>query len=325
MKLPPELIDRLALQNGVVSRQQALATGVRPHEIRGLLRRREWAVVHPGVYVEHTGPLAWIQRAWAGVLSVWPAALAHESALRAADGPGRRESREETIHVVVAHSRTVLAPSGVHVHRSRHVDARVQWNLAPPRLRYEEAAIDVALDAPTDLGALGTLASAIQSRRTTAHRLLASLSARSRVPRRSWFLAVINDLVEGTCSVLEHEFLVRVERAHGLPRGTRQRRATATTGVVYRDVDHEDTLVVELDGRLFHDTAGQRDRDFERDLDAAVDAVETIRLSWGQVHQRSCSTALKLAKVLRRRGWAGTPAPCGPGCPVGLASDRRTA
>jgi hypothetical protein len=269
--------------------------------------------------------LTWIQRAWAAVLYAWPAALSHESALRAAEGPGRRESREATIHVVVDHARTVVAPSGVRVQRSRSVGSRILWNLGPPRVRYEEAAIDVALDAQDDLAALGVLASATQSRHTTARRLLSSLDSRRRVPRRDWFIAVLRDLDEGTCSVLEHEYLVRVERAHGLSRGTRQRRATATVGIVYRDVEYGGSLVVELDGRLFHDTAGQRDRDFERDLDAAVVALETIRLSWGQVHARGCSTAAKLALVLQRRGWSGTPTPCGPECPVGRMAGRRTA
>jgi hypothetical protein len=325
VNLPPDLTEQLALQGGVIARRQALALGIEPHDIRRLLRRREWATVHPGVYVEHTGPMTWIQRAWAAVLYAWPAALAHESALRAADGPGRRASRETIIHVVVSHRRTVTAPAGVRVYRSRSVDSRVLWNLGPPRLRYEEAAIDVALDAPDDLAALEVLAAAIQARHTTARRLLSSLDSRSRVQRRDWFIAVLHDLAEGTCSVLEHEFLVRIERAHGLPRGARQQRATAGLSIVYRDVVYDDALVVELDGRLFHDTAAQRDRDFERDLDAAIGAVETVRLSWGQVHARSCSTAAKLALVLRRHGWTGTPVPCGPGCTATGVSDRRTA
>jgi hypothetical protein len=322
MEIPAELVEQLVLQCGVVSRRQALTSGLEQHDIRRLLRRREWAQVHPGVYVDHTGPLTWIQRAWAAVLYAWPAALAHESALRAADGPGRRRGDRETlIHVVIDHQRTVTPPADVRVHRCRHANGRVLWNLGPPRLRYEEAVLDVAFDASDDLVSLGILAAAIQARSTTADRLIGFLQSRARVPRRDWFVAVLRDLAEGTCSVLEHEFLIRVERAHGLPRATRQQRAISATGIVYRDVAYVDALVIELDGRLFHDTAGQRDRDFERDLDAAVDALETIRLSWGQVHSRSCSTAARLAVVLQRRGWRGAPVPCGPECPVG----RRTA
>lgn len=324
MELSGHLAVHLQEQHGVIARRQALASGLQPHDIRRLLRRREWALVHPGVYVDHTGPLTWTQRAWAAVLSAWPAALAHESALRAVEGPGRRDRDEDTIHVLVDHVRTVVAPPGVRVHRSRRASSRILWNTGPPRVRYEDAALDVALDAPDDLAALAVLAAALQGRRTTARRLLDSLGTRRRVSRRDWFAAVLRDLAEGTCSVLEHEYLVRVERPHHLPSGRRQRRAMSTVGIVHRDVAYNEPLVVELDGRLFHNSAGQRDRDFERDLDAAADALETIRLSWGQVHARGCATAAKLALVLQRRGWTGSPVPCGPGCPVGRADHRRT-
>jgi Transcriptional regulator, AbiEi antitoxin len=72
----------VAEQEGVVSRRQALACGLTDNDIARLVRRREWARVHDGVYVNHTGPLTWLQRAWAAVLFHWPAALAGSSALR---------------------------------------------------------------------------------------------------------------------------------------------------------------------------------------------------------------------------------------------------
>ena len=189
-------LDTLAEQAGVISRVQAQANGLSEGDVRRLLRRREWVKVHPGVYVNHTGELTWLQRAWAAVLFAWPAA--------------------------------------------------------------------------------------------------------------------------GACSVLEHGYLIRVERAHGLPRAERQRRATATLGVVYRDVEY-DTFIVELDGRLFHDSAAQRDRDIDRDLDAAVDGRTNIRLGYGQVFDRPCLTALRLAALLHQRGWRGTSTPCGASCAVGGA------
>lgn len=73
-------------------------------------------------------------------------------------------------------------------------------------------------------------------------------------------------------------------------------------------------LVVELDGRLFHNSAGARDADLERDLDARVleDRV-TVRLGWGQVYGRACGTAAKLGLLLQQRGWTGRPTRC-PDC-----------
>jgi len=126
----------------------------------------------------------------------------------------------------------------------------------------------------------------------------------------------VADLDAGTASVLEQRYATTVERAHGLPAARRQVRATTATGVVYRDAEYAGELVVELDGRLVHNTVAQRDADFERDLDAAMDGRTTVRLSWGQVVGRPCHTAAKVAYLLHRRGWSGEPRPCGSSCPV---------
>lgn len=305
--------ELLGLQAGVIARRQALTHGLDENDVRRLLRRREWVVVHPGVYLDHTGEPSWLQRAWAAVLFAWPAALCGESALRAAEGAGRR--KDEPLQVAVDRHRSLRAPSGVRLHRMSHLRERVLWNLGPPRVRYEDAALDVAAAESTDLGALDTLAGVVQSRRTTAGRMLAALGARQRTPRRDWMQAVLADVAAGACSVLEHGYLSRVERAHGLPRGDRQRRATATLGVVYRDVEYA-ALVLELDGRLFHDSAAQRDRDLDRDLDATVEGLTPVRLGYGQVFARPCRTAARIATLLRQRGWTGIPVSCGPDCTV---------
>ena len=310
-------VDRLlSLQDGVISRRQALEAGLVQHDLRRLLRRREWAVVHRGVYVNHTGQPTWHQLAWAAVLLTWPSALCDESALRAAEGPGKHERTVDTIHVAVGRHRTALvAPQGVRVHHRESLDEDVLWNVGPPRLRYEEAALDVAMSTSSHLDAIGALAQACQSRRTTAARLLTSLSRRSRVPRRRWLEAILRDVTEGTCSVLEHGYLTLVERPHSFPVAHRQESAGASVGVVYRDASYGPRLI-ELDGRLFHDSSTQRDRDIERDLDAAVDGQSTTRLAWGQVFDRPCSTAAKLVVVLRREGVPVNPRGCGPGCQV---------
>jgi hypothetical protein len=77
--------------------------------------------------------------------------------------------------------------------------------------------------------------------------------------------------------------------------------------------------IVELDGRLNHDSTRARDIDLERDLDAALEREHTVRLGYGQVFGRACSTASKVGRLLQIRGWAGASAPC-PRC---VGSDRR--
>lgn len=54
---------------------------------------------------------------------------------------------------------------------------RTLWIRSPPRMRYEDAALDVAIASPTEMAALDVLASAVQSRRTTAERMLTHLDA----------------------------------------------------------------------------------------------------------------------------------------------------
>lgn len=319
--------ELLAAQDGVISRRQVVQAGLTPTYVARRLRRREWVQVHPGVYVDHTGPLTWRQRSWAAVLSCWPAALDGRSALRAHEGPGHRRSDDDgPISVVVAHGRHPIAPPGVRARSSRRFDEVVQSNLSPPRLRYEAAVIDLADRAERELDAIAVLADACGGRRTTAQRLLTHLGTLSRVRRRDWLGAILLDIAEGTCSVLEHGYLTRVERPHGLPRGLRQVAATSESGRrMFRDVWYggdrpQWRQIVELDGRLHHGTATARDADLERDLDAALVREHTVRLGYGQVFGRACGTARKVARLLQLRGWAGQATPC-PRCAVG--GDRR--
>jgi len=223
----------------------------------------------------------------------------------------------------VANERRITAPGGVRVRRSRRFDDAIQTNLSPPRLRYEESVIDLA-DRATDLtAAIAVIADACGGRRTTAERLGRHLDQLSRMRRRSWLAAILDDVSTGTCSVLEHAYLTKVERPHGLPRGLRQVAAVDGAGRrLFRDVRYGGVrprwrLVVELDGRLFHSSARARDRDLERDLDAAIDREETVRLGYAQVLDRSCRTAAKLARLMQRLGWTGEFEPC-PRCPIEL-------
>lgn len=312
--------ELLLHQDGVIARHQALQAGWSPTAIKRKIRRREWTPVHPGVYVNHTGPLTWPQRAWAAVLVCWPAALDGWSALRAHEGPGRRGAEDsDPIRVLVGNDRRISGPEGVVPRRSRRFAEAVQWNLSPPRMRYDDTILDLADTAAGDVAAVAVLADACGGRRTTAERLRARMDALPRMHRRDWLAGVLADVAAGTCSVLEHGYLTLVERPHGLPRGLRQAAAADTRGrrmfrdVVYGGRHPRWRQIVELDGRLHHDSAAARDRDLERDLDAAFQQEDTVRLGYGQVFDRPCSTAVKLAALLGSRGWRGRPHPC-PNC-----------
>lgn len=312
-RVHPLLDPVLGDQSGVISRRQVLGLGFLQHDIDRWVRRRDLTPIHPGVYVDHTGEPTWQQRAWAAVLMFWPAALGGASALRAAEGPGSTR-RPSPLEVAVAEERRVTAREGVSVVRTPHLEARAQWHLGPPRIRYEEAALDVAARSATDFDALGELSRAVQGRRTTAGRLLTALEGRQRIPRRRWIGGVLGDVAEGACSVLEHGYLHRVERLHGLAPARRQVRDRIGAGVIYRDVEYHVGLVAELDGRLFHDTTTQRDADLDRDLVTAVGGKDSVRLSYGQVFDRACWTAGQMNLLLRARGWDGKARACSPTC-----------
>jgi hypothetical protein len=301
-----------ARQGGLVSRSQALAAGMTRVDIARLLRRGEWVAVHDGVYIGHNGPRSWHERAWAAVLWAEPAALCLDSALRAADGPGRRGRDDDVVHVAIDLRRRLVPPPGVVVHRALNLDERVQWNLSPPRIRYADAVIDKAAGAPDDLAAIAALADAVGSRRTTARKLREALDGRRRIGRRAWLAGILDDVADGACSVLEHGYLVHVERAHGLPEAKRQKPRSTAGGDTFQDAAYEEhDVVVELDGRIGHTSTVDRADDMDRDLENAVEHHElTLRIGYRQVFKDACRTAERVGAVLRRRGWTGSTMTC---------------
>lgn len=300
-----ELFDR---QAGVVARRQLHEIGLDDSAIRRLVRRKELVRVHRGVYVNHTGPLSWLNRAWAAVLFHWPAALCAISAVNLSG---------DVIHVAVNARRTATRLPGIRVHRLSDFDTRVLWNLSPPRDRFEEAVLDVAAEAPTPSAALAVVADACQRRRTSPRRLSEALSRRTRTGHGSWLRRILADVEGGVLSVLEASYLHRVVRSHGLPSGRRQAHERTADGSVYRDVELEQYgLLIELDGRTHFEDLRTRWRDMDRDLLAAGSTKMTIRLGWIHCEEQACRTAARLAQVLVHRGWRGSPRRCGPKCTV---------
>lgn len=293
------------VQDGVVSRRQLLHLGAADHDVKRMLRRRELAVVHPGVYVAHTGRPEWRQRAWAAVLLHEPAALTRRSALP-------RPPSDAPIQVAVDPGRSPRTVAGVHAIRTARWQQRVLRGSHPPRLAPAEAAVEVAAAGRDPMATYALLADLCQDRTTTARELADALRVRRGVRDRGLLVEMLEDLSEGACSVLEREYLTRVERAHGLPVAVRQGVERLGGAVAVRDVEYRPWgLVVELDGRAFHDNARQRDRDLGRDLQvAAADGRRTVRLGWGQVWRDGCHTAAAVARLLQRRGWQGDPHRC---------------
>ncbi|MGN6162637.1 MAG: type IV toxin-antitoxin system AbiEi family antitoxin domain-containing protein, partial [Marmoricola sp.] len=93
----------LADQAGTVSRRQLHAAGYQPADIERMVRRRDLSPRAPGVYLRHTAEPTWLERAWLALLSASSrpdlddVALAHWTALRIVEGPGRRGAVEDAI------------------------------------------------------------------------------------------------------------------------------------------------------------------------------------------------------------------------------------
>lgn len=298
-------------QDGVVSRQQLLDLGATDHDIARMLRRRELTATQPGVYVDHNGRLTRAQREWVALLACAPAALSHESAMPGGDPP--------VVHVCIDQRRTLARMAGVVVHRTSHLGDRIDWHRRPPRVRPEHATIDVMearIRGDDIAGAYAALTRACHTREVVPRMLRAALAERRKVVRRSMILGMIDDVELGANSVLERGYLQLVERAHGLPRARRQRVSQATGKRTDQDVRYEEYgVIVEPDGRAFHDSPEARDVDARRDLaERAVSDALTLRVTYGLVFNDACRTARWIGQILQRRGWQGEIRSC-PRCP----------
>jgi hypothetical protein len=307
----------LRRQDGVISRRQVLAAGGTDLDIARLVRRRVWAPFHEGVYVDHTGPPTRRQREWAAVLVHHPAALAGRSALRAhgLDADAEPDGRT-VVEVAVAHGRRVRDPAGVRTIQVRDLGAKALMDASPPRLKLEPAVLMVASSAPRDDAAVAVLADAVRCGKTTPPRLRAALDELDRLPGRRLLGEALADVAVGAQSPLEVRYLRDVERAHGLPSGSRQVREVVRVvegevlRVVYRDVRYRDhAALVELDGQLGHAAAKDGWADLDRDLGAAVRGDLTLRAGWQQVLD-PCRLAVVVGAVLATRGWHASPVSC---------------
>lgn len=297
-------------RDGVVTRAELMAAGLARSDIDRLLRRNSLRQVHRTVYVDHTGPLTYEQRIWAAVLAVAPAVVCGRTLIAP-------DPQAELIDVAVEASRHLATPDGVRVHRVRGLDDIAQWKTWPPRMRREDAVLMLVDQAPTELDVVRLLTDAAGDRDIGVERLCDAERRRARLRRRAFVLAVLDDIGGGVQSVLEHGYLTRVERPHGLPVATRQVLRRTAGGKEYRDVEYADFgLVVELDGRLNHDSFAALGRDADRDLADQATGREVVRLRWRQVFGTPCATAVRISTLLQRRGWQGTPLACGPGCPL---------
>jgi very-short-patch-repair endonuclease len=295
------------LQDGVLNRTQVLAAGLTDEVIRARVRGGRWRALGRGVYVTFTGPMPRRSLLWAAVLQAGCGAmLSHQSA---AEADGLTDTPSSPIHVTVPARRRVDPIPGVRVYLCGRAEQKRDPLVEPPRTRVEETVLDLADAARSFDDAFGWVCRAVSGRFTTTQRLRAAMENRSRMGRRVGLEVALADVEQGVHSVLELLYL-RIERAHGLPRASRQARVVRGGRTQYRDCFYEAyRVVVELDGRVAHpdETAW---RDMRRDNAGAEQGVLTLRYGYADLTERPCQVAAQVAVVLQSRGWTGTPRKC---------------
>ncbi len=305
----PQSLHRLAqIQSGVISRDQALGSGVSPTVVKRLLRDGVWGSSAPGIYsVPNTEP-DWLSQVWAGVLL--GGSQARAAGTTAASLHELIDTRQLPIEVLVPVGRQLADRPWVTFRQERPGVRAVSGRAEPPRTRIEDTVLDLcATGTPADC--VSWVTGAMQRRLTSPEALGRALTRRSRMPHRRLLIGLLSDVATGVHSALERRYQQEVERAHGLPTPERQRSRPGRN--VFVDVAYRQyLLIIELDGRVGHVGQG-RHRDRRRDNEHATSGALTLRFGWEEVTGEPCAVARDVAEVLVARGWSGFPVSC-PGC-----------
>jgi hypothetical protein len=309
-----ELAQLARFQAGVITRQQALATGLSTNAITWRLKRQRWRQIHWGVYTTFTGPVSREAQLWAAVLYAGKGALlSHETAAELHGLVGRRSP---LIHVTIPASRRVRPASGLIIHISAIADTEARFPRGVvPHTFPEETVVDL-VHAARDLDeACGWITGAFGQRLTGEGPLRAEIGRREKLRWRRQLDEILTAAADGAHSVLEFRYDRDVERAHGLPVAARQVPFTKPDGRRgFRDRYYgEFGIVVELDGKQAHPEE-RRGADRSRDNAATAGGGATLRYDWRDVTRDACLTAAQVADSLRSRGWTGQLKPCSLAC-----------
>lgn len=271
--VPAQLLGLAERQAWMLSRDQVLRAGLSDRVISRLIGQ-DWRVLAPGVYSLRSEP-SWLGWCWAGLLLA---------------GPGAALGLAAAAHLY----RLMPAPDEmlIWVPESRQVRNRWPWYFKrgyrlgvghPPRTTIVQTILELAAVQSTD-ALVNLLAVAVGRRGVTPDEIRQALSATARHPRRALLTELLADVGEGVRSPLERHYLHRVERAHGLPRAVRQE---SPAGRFQTDAWYlEYGVVVELDGRTYHDGPGR------------------FRLHPGQpTHRRRAGGARLSNFIIPRDGW----------------------
>jgi hypothetical protein len=191
--IPGSLRDAVREQAGVVSRKQALDSGLSSAQIKHRITSERWTQLYAGVYSVFTGPQSPDSRRWAAVL--WGGAGAVLSFESAADVWGLLEGPPPgTSHVSVPPSRRVRPAPGITIHLSKHVTG---LTFAPGELPVTSPAdtvLDLAAAAETFAAAEPWVVRALRRGATSTAGLKDAMDGRKKLRWRTEIEGLIGTL-----------------------------------------------------------------------------------------------------------------------------------
>jgi very-short-patch-repair endonuclease len=312
-----DLVPALARrQHGAVTRAQLLEIGVRSVEIGALVRARRLTPRFRGVYVLADAVMTAWATAAAAVLAARPA---HDTSVL--DERSAAHRAEVTAAVISQRSAAVLleylhGEAGVVELACRHVCRRPGLSVRRLRLRDDEVITlrGIPLTSPArtilDLAGVATsreleqaLAAALRRRPGVTDEVHTLLARYPRSPGRRMLAALLAEMERSGAPPL---FLrsPAEEMALDLIRRARLPEPRTNVRILGLEVDFVWSalrLVVEVDGRAYHDNPRAFDRDRQRDATLSAAGHHVIRFTYNQLKTDTLASVATLAAVIAER------------------------
>ena len=283
-------------QEGVVSLEQLIATGLSEDEIRHRVRLGWLRPIHRRVFAVGYLPVTRKGKWWAALLAIGDdAVLSHSTA---AAVWGILPEVDQDIHVTVPELQR-RRHDGVEPHRNRLGRDELTAHLGLPVTTPIRTLLDLAITNPEHLER--AIRQAEYNHLTSAAALAAAVAevrGRRGIQKLREALAKVTETPGITRSKLEQRF-VEFLRRYSLPR-PKLNVAMKIGGkdIVVDALWLEQRVIVELDGRAAHATAAAFESDRARDAALVAAGYRVVRITWRRLHDDGALVAGELRKIL---------------------------
>ena len=293
---PPDLAiaSVAARQHGVVTLAQIETAGLGRRAAGHRISLRRLRRIHRGVYATGHAPLTFSGRSLAAALAVGDGAVV--SHLSAAVIWGLLTDFGAAIDVSVARHRT--SRPGINVHCVRRLDsADTTYRDRIPVTTVPRTLLDLA-DTASEPALRRATRLAQVDHKTDEDAIRAQLERAGGRRGAHRLAALISDGPAPTRSEFEDRILALIG-THDLPR--------PVVNAVLRNAQHtfevdflfpEQRVVVEADGRQFHDDRLSRRRDAAKQAVLEASGFRVIRLTWDQVKDHPAQTIRRIRRLL---------------------------